>query len=125
MSVHVALLRAINVAGQNKVAMSDLRGLFEALSLLDVRSLVQSGNLVFEGEDRPAAELEALLERETETRLSLRTDYLVRTAEEWRQIVDANPFPAEAENDPRHLLVVFLKRAPNTVLRLAEMARAG
>jgi len=112
MADHVALLRAINVGGRNRVAMRDLLGVLDALGLGDGRSLLQSGNLVFRAEGRSAAELERLLEEETVARLSLRTDYMVRGADEWERIVACNPFPDEAERDPGHLVVQFLKDEP-------------
>ena len=110
--VHIALLRGINVGGRSRVAMSDLRSLFTRLGFREAQSLLQSGNIVFECDGRSVAELESLFEAETEKRLKVRANYLVRTAEEWRQIVARNPFPREAKDDPSHLLVMFLKQAP-------------
>ncbi|HEY8368478.1 MAG TPA: DUF1697 domain-containing protein [Thermodesulfobacteriota bacterium] len=112
MSVHIALLRAINVGGRNQVAMSDLKALLADLGFPGARSLLQSGNLVFESEGRTGAELEDLLEAETERRLEVRADYLVRTAREWQEIVARNPFPREAKDDPSRLVVMALKAAP-------------
>ncbi|HXQ81689.1 MAG TPA: DUF1697 domain-containing protein [Opitutaceae bacterium] len=112
MATRVALLRGINVAGNRMVAMADLRALLAKLGLEDARSLLQSGNLVFRSGARPGA-LERLLEAEAERRLGLRTDFFVRTADEWMQVVARNPFPKAAENDPGHLVVVFLKDAPD------------
>jgi uncharacterized protein (DUF1697 family) len=108
----LALLRAVNVGGHKTVAMADLRGLLEQLGFTDVRSLLQSGNLVFRGRGRKGAAVERLLETEAENRLGLRTDFLVRTAAEWKAIVARNPFPDEARRDPAHLVVMFLKDAP-------------
>lgn len=68
MLVHIALLRAVNVGGRNQIAMSDLCSLFASLGLSDVRSLLQSGNLVFKSEGRTGTQLESLLEAETEKR---------------------------------------------------------
>jgi uncharacterized protein (DUF1697 family) len=112
MSVHIALLRGINVGGHNKVAMSDLRDLFGALGLGGATSLLQSGNIVFQSDRLTGAPLENLLETETAKRLKVSADYLVRSAAEWEKIVARNPFPKEAKNDPAHLLVTFLKTAP-------------
>jgi uncharacterized protein (DUF1697 family) len=112
MTAYVALLRAVNVAGHNRVAMADLVALLAALGFSGGRSLLQSGNLVFRGDRRSRAELERLLEAETAARLSVRTDYLVRDADEWRAVVAGNPFRDEAERDPGHLVVIFLKEAP-------------
>src|SRR5262245_30325435 len=112
MSVHVALLRGINVGGRNQVAMSDLRDLLGALGLAGAKSLLQSGNLIFESDGRAGAELERLLEVETASRLGVTADYLVRTADEWQAVVAGNPFPEEAERGPGHLVVMLLKTAP-------------
>jgi len=112
MSIHVALLRGINVGGRNMVAMSDLRNLLEALGFADARSLLQSGNLVFRSNRRTGSSLERLLEIETAKRLAVSIDYLVRSREEWDKIVARNPFPDEAKRDPSHLVVTFLKSVP-------------
>ena len=111
-TVHVALLRAINVGGHRKVAMTDLRDLLTHMGLADARSLLQSGNLVFRGGTLTGAQLERALETAARARLGLETDFMVRTAREWQSIVARNPFPDEARRDPSHLLVMFLKNAP-------------
>jgi uncharacterized protein (DUF1697 family) len=111
MASYIALLRAVNVAGHRPVAMEDLRALLAQLGLADARALLQSGNLVFSATARPAVQLERLLEAETKKRLGLETDFFVRTAKEWRALVDANPFRAEARRDPAHMLVLFLRDA--------------
>jgi uncharacterized protein (DUF1697 family) len=112
MPIQIALVRAINVGGRNPVAMSGLRDLLGTLGFAGARSLLQSGNLIFQSDRRKGAELECLLEVETEKRLKVSADYFVRTAGEWETIVAGNPFPEEAERDPSHLLVMFLKKAP-------------
>jgi len=111
MPTHVALLRGVNVGGNRTVAMSDLRGFITKLGLKGAQSLLQSGNLVFQSDRRPG-DLERLLEAEAERRLGLRTEFFVRTAQEWGEAVAHNPFGAAAEKDPSHLVVVFLKDAP-------------
>ncbi len=109
---HVALLRAINVGGRNMVPMAGLRDLFAALGFPGARTVLQSGNVVFDGGKKSTAALETLLETETKKQLEVRTEYLVRTAQEWRAIISRNPFGDAAEDDPSHLVVVFLKSAP-------------
>jgi uncharacterized protein (DUF1697 family) len=100
MSTHVALLRGINVGGHNKVAMSELRDLFGDLGFTDVKSLLQSGNLIFQSDRRTGTALERLLEKETSGRLGVTVDYVVRSAKEWKTIVVRNPFPDETKIDP-------------------------
>jgi uncharacterized protein (DUF1697 family) len=110
MAIHVALLRAVNVGGR-VLAMADLKTMLAALGLADARTLLQSGNVVLDCEKGGAA-LEKLLEQETEKRLGLATQYLVRTAAQWRSLIADNPFPREAKADPAHLVAMPLKAAP-------------
>jgi len=113
MTIHIGLLRAVNLPGHNKIGMADLRELLAALGMRDVRSLLQSGNVVFRSDGHNAAQLERVLERAAAKRLGLETDFFVRTASDWKTVLAGNPFPEEAERDPSHLLVMFLKDAPD------------
>jgi uncharacterized protein (DUF1697 family) len=108
----IALLRAVNLPAHNKVGMAPLCGMLLDLEFGSPRSLLQSGNLVFEAASETSSSLERRLEKEAKRRLGLETDFFVRTAKEWRGVLAANPFPAEAERDPGHLLVLFLKDSP-------------
>ena len=92
--------------------MSDLRDLLKQLGFADVQSLLQSGNLVFRSSSRTSSSLERLLETQSEKLLALKTDFLVRSAKEWKSAIARNPFPEAAERDPAHLVVMFLKEAP-------------
>jgi uncharacterized protein (DUF1697 family) len=108
----VALLRGVNLAGANRVSMADLRGVFEGLGLADVRTVLQSGNVVFEASDRGAAALETAAEQALAGRLGLRTEVFVRTAHEWAAMIADNPFADAARQDPAHLVAMVLKAAP-------------
>ena len=112
MSVHVALIRGINVGGHAPVSMADVRAFFGALGFRDARTLLQSGNVVFSADARTADALETRLEKEALQRLALRTAFLVRSAGEWSDVIARNPFPNEAKRDPGHLHVMFLRSAP-------------
>jgi uncharacterized protein (DUF1697 family) len=109
---YAALVRAVNLGGHNRLAMSDLRDLCTRLGFRDATTLLQSGNVVFRSDKRVESAIERQLEAETEKRLGLKTVYFVRTAGQWRDLVASNPFPKEARKHPGHLLVVFLKQAP-------------
>ena len=89
--------------------MSDLRELFGDLGFTNTKSLLQSGNLVFNNDRRTGATVERLLEKETAKRLGVSVDYIVRSADEWEHVIARNPFPKEAKNDPGRLVVFFLK----------------
>lgn len=113
MTTHIGLLRAVNLAGRNKIGMADLRALLATLGMQDVRTLLQSGNVVFRSDVHTPTQLERLLENAAATRLGVETDFFVRTAADWKTVIAGNPFPKEADRDPGHLLVVFLKEAPD------------
>jgi uncharacterized protein (DUF1697 family) len=123
MSFHIALLRAVNVGGHNKITMADLCKLLGDLGMIGGKSLLQSGNLVFQTDRFAGAALERLLEVETAQRLNVSTDYLVRSAEEWDKIIARNPFPKEAKSDPARLHLMVLKCAPTT--KSVEALRAA
>jgi uncharacterized protein (DUF1697 family) len=113
MTTRIALLRGINVGGHAMVSMAALREFLTGLGVGNPRTLLQSGNVVFESDAGTSGALEGLLEAEAAARLDLRVDFFVRGVDEWAGIVAGNPFLDEADRDPSHLLVVLLKAAPD------------
>ncbi len=109
---YVALLRGINLPGHNRVTMAGLRGLAADLGFEHAETVLQSGNLVFDGRPMAGSRLESLLEKASVERLGLETAFFVRTGEKLEAIVSGNPFPREATSDPAHLVVACLKEAP-------------
>jgi uncharacterized protein (DUF1697 family) len=109
----VALLRAVNLGSHQQVAMSALRDFAKDLGFRDVGTILQSGNLVFDAERQGAKGLENLLESKAKTALRLATDFFVRSAKDWKVLVEKNPFPDEAARTPGRLIVMFLKHSPN------------
>ncbi len=118
-----SLLRGINVGGRVKVAMADVRAIYEALGVLDVRTHLQSGNVVFRS-DRPPAELSALAETALRRDLGLAIRVLGRTHADLARIAAGDPFP---DSDPSRHVVVFLSGAPpiELIRRLEAAATAG
>jgi uncharacterized protein (DUF1697 family) len=111
MAAHIALLRAINVGGR-RLKMGELIAFARDQGLEAPRTLLQSGNLVFESADQPDSAFEKRLEIAAQPRFGFQTDFLVRSAVEWRALIAANPFPDKARDDPSHLLAMPLKAAP-------------
>jgi uncharacterized protein (DUF1697 family) len=106
--------------------MAGLRDLLVELRLDDPRTVLQSGNAVFES-PKPSGALETLLETAIAERFGLASEVFVRTSREWDAAIDSNPFAVEAQKDPSHLLLVALKNAPKTAqvekLRVAIKGR--
>src|SRR5262245_62134390 len=81
MVAHIALLRAVNLGGKTMVEMAELRTMAEAIGFAGVRTLQQSGNLVFETRERPSTTaIENTLEAEAEKRFGRPIDFFVRDA---------------------------------------------
>ena len=126
MTTHIALLRGINVGGHNRIAMADLRAMLEELGFTDSKTILQSGNVVFSGGRRSGAGLEGFLEKECKARLGAGVDWIVRSAEEWDALIEANPLPKESRRDPSHYLVFCLKSPPaKAQLKVLEAAIPG
>lgn len=110
---YVALLRAVNVGGR-KVTMKDLREAAEQAGFENCRTLIASGNLVFDArkatDAKIASELEALISKT----FGLHSEVMVRNPTEWSAILKANPFPKKARDDPAHLVCVVCRDKPDT-----------
>jgi uncharacterized protein (DUF1697 family) len=91
------------------VGMAELREFLSELGFTNPRSLLQSGNLLFEAAASDVSSLERRLETEAAARLDLTADFIVRSGEKWKAVIEHNPFPTEARQDPGHLLVIFCK----------------
>ncbi len=120
MTTYVALVRGINVGGRAKVAMDDLRRLFVDLGHTDVRTYIQSGNVVFRSTQRSQERLVAGIEAGLADQLGVPATVVLRTEKELAAVVAANPFLA-AGHDPSHLYVAFLG-APPAPTRAEEFA---
>ena len=71
MTVFISMLRAVNVGGTSRIKMEPLRAAYEGLGFRDVRSLLQSGNVVFRGGSGKTTEVEALLQKAAAKRFKL------------------------------------------------------
>jgi uncharacterized protein (DUF1697 family) len=109
-TTYVALLRGINVGGNKRVPMADLRELLRGLGFQDVRSLLQSGNAVLVSSATPSA-IEKDIETALVTHFGFQVRVLVRTGAELAAVVANNPW-REAVEEPKKLHVAFLDAAP-------------
>ena len=104
----VALLRGINVGTAKRVAMADLRSLFDDLGYRDVRTLLNSGNVVFGGAKGCAGDEGLHLEAAIERRVGFAARVTVLTAREVAAAVRKNPL-AKVADDPSRLLITVVK----------------
>ena len=106
MGTLVFLLRGINVGGSGRLPMATLRSIAEELGMTDVRTYIQSGNLVA-GWDLAPDDAGPALQAAIAAEVGFAPAVLVRTAEELRATVDASPFDTD-RIDPKELHVTFL-----------------
>ena len=106
------MLRAVNVGGNSQLRMEALKALFESLGLRDVRTLLNSGNVLFRSSVTDRASLAKRIMQEIERRFELRVEVLLRTLEELRMLVERGPVLSERQ-DPSKLLVMFLDGVPD------------
>jgi uncharacterized protein (DUF1697 family) len=111
LTVYVAMLRGVNVGG-NSLKMDWLRQACADIGLQNVRSYVQSGNLVFSSRLAPA-KLAETLKATIDAQTRLPVSVVVRSASEMAKIVAGNPFVKQNGIDPAKLHVTFLAKAPS------------
>lgn len=105
---YAAFLRGINVGGKNKIKMETLREIcFRELGLLNVKTYINSGNVVFETAKKDDKKLARLIEKAIEREFSLSIRVMVRSSAEIERIIGDNPFEGQFENE-KELHVFFL-----------------
>ncbi len=107
---YVAFLRGINVGGHNKIKMETLREMFAALGYKNVKTYINSGNVIFETIEADDNALAAKIEKAIETEFSLNIKVMVRTISEIEGIIKNNPFDGQFTHD-KDLHVLFLAEA--------------
>jgi uncharacterized protein (DUF1697 family) len=125
MSTYVAILRGINVSGHKVIKMERLRALFEDLGFANVKTYVQSGNVIF-GTDEPPAGLAPKIEKKILKEFGFDVPVLTKSARELTDIVARNPLAKEPGIDPAKLHVTFLSNdAPRDAVKLLQPLAMG
>ncbi len=112
MTRYVALLRAINVGGKNRLPMNRLRELLTGLDYQNVRTYIQSGNILFETQESDEAAISGSIQVSIEEQFEIATPVILRRSDEFAKIVASSPFDALA-TAPDKLQVMFLSAIPD------------
>ena len=110
-NTYIALLRGINVSGHKKIKMPDLKAMFETLGFTNVRTYIQSGNVVFES--NAAEELESKISTKIQEQFGFEVSVICRTAEEMEQVITRNPYAEMVGFEAEKLYVTFLQQTPS------------
>jgi uncharacterized protein (DUF1697 family) len=116
MAVGISLLRGVNMTGHNKIKMTDLISLYRKLGFKDAETYIQSGNVIFSFDDNLhiqniASEIESKILKKFRFTIPV----LLRTTEEIKKVISANPFYNVKDFDPAKLSVIFLYEEPSNV----------
>ena len=113
---HVAFLRGINVSGQKIIKMVDLAKLFTSFGFKNVRTFIQSGNVIFDSTEQDIDSLTEKIEKNLAKKLGYQVDVMVRTLQHLESILKRNPFkklPPDAK-----ISVVFMSGKPTVKPKL-------
>jgi uncharacterized protein (DUF1697 family) len=131
--VYIALLRGINVGGNAIMKMADLKIALEKTTLTNVTTYIQSGNILFSAEHTSKNELESLIHDEILHTFDLNVAVVVKTKQEWQDIIENAPAWWGHSTEFKHNLLVLLHsysadeimQAIGTLKPDIEMAEAG
>ena len=99
MNIYIALLRGINVSGQKKIPMAELRELLTNAGLEHVKTYIQSGNVIFKSPETDAQKLELKMHEAIKTHFGFEVPVLVKTPSQLQQVFDDCPFPEEKKTN--------------------------
>jgi uncharacterized protein (DUF1697 family) len=125
MKTWIALLRGINVLGRRKLPMGQLVAELEKLGLSDIRTYIQSGNVVFRSRRRKASALAAQITKAIGSSHGFEPQVMVLSVEELAEAVAGNPFPT-ADEEPTTVHLFFMAAPPTHAdLEAIDALRAG
>jgi len=99
MTSYIALLRGINVSGQKKMPMAELRELLSKSGLENVETYIQSGNVVFQTSEQDKSELEQMIQLHIQEHFGFQVPVLVKTSKDLKSILDEFPFSEEKKEN--------------------------
>ena len=105
---YIALLRGINVSGQKIIKMEALKNIFESLKLKNVKTYIQSGNVIFDASEKNSVLLNERIEKHLNKSLGYKVSVMLRTVTELGEIIKLNPYKKIDIDKDIHLYVSFL-----------------
>jgi uncharacterized protein (DUF1697 family) len=111
MKTYIALFRGLNVGGNNILPMNELVTVLEKIGARNVKTYIQSGNAVFQGEETNALLLSNKISAAIKKSHGFEPQVLLLELEEMERAVESNPFP-EGESEPKALHLYFLEAIP-------------
>lgn len=112
MPIIISLLRGINVGGNKKIKMADLRDLYQSLGFENTKTLLQSDNAIFKTNLIDLKDIQTTIEKGIEEKFGFDVTIISRTPEQFQEIIDKHPFTNTQISDPGKIAFVFLDNQP-------------
>ncbi len=112
MNTYIALLRGINVSGQKKIKMAELREHLAELPLHNIQTYIQSGNILFDREETEVGIIEEEIRAKIEEKYGFDVPTMVKTKEDLEHVIAQHPFIHQRHEDPKLVHVTFLAGSP-------------
>ena len=122
---YIAFLRGINVSGSRLIKMENLRALFEELKFKNVKTYIQSGNVLFDAKETDDASLNKKIENHLHKYLGFEVTVITRSLTEIGEVIKQNPFPKIEINEDVQLYVSFLPEIPESKQSALLLAAAN
>ncbi|OZQ72165.1 DUF1697 domain-containing protein [Paenibacillus odorifer] len=113
MTTYIALLRGINVGGNKIIKMLDLKAMFQTLGFANVRTYIQSGNVVFESDEGSESLLSGVIERQIREVFGFEVSVIIRTLAEMENVIANDPFQLSEPEEFKRWYVTFLPAEPS------------
>jgi uncharacterized protein (DUF1697 family) len=128
MPIYISMLRGINIGPHKRIKMDDLRKSFEALGFEQIKTYIQTGNVVFKTKKTPTSVLSMRIEEKIVSDFGFSVSVISRSSEEMAKAIECNPFlhdrgSASEKIDPEKLHVMFLSEVPvpSALKKLSEL----
>lgn len=116
MKKYISILRGINVSGQKKIRMEDLKSIYESLNFTNVKTYIQSGNVIFCSSIRKKEEIEEKIKAKIFENYNFSVPIILLTINQLTRIISMNPYLKDEEIDKSKLHVTIIKSIPDKTL---------
>ncbi len=112
MPTYISLLRGINVSGQKKIKMIELKDLYQSLGFENVQTYIQSGNVIFSSKIKSKKNITQLIEKNIKKTWGYEVSVILKNNQDLKKIVKGNPFP---KADTTKLYVTLFETKPKNI----------
>lgn len=115
MEIYISILRGINVSGQKSIKMADLKAMYEKLGFSNVKTYVQSGNVIFQSKEEKTEILELKINGQIKAEFGFEVPVIVMNINQLKTIIESNPLKNVPEKEEKFLHITFLSSVPEII----------